>query len=124
MRARGFTLIELLFVMVIAALLASIVGPVLVSSIGNARESTLKEDLFVMRKGIDDYYADHGKYPGELTDLTKKHYLRRIPVDPLTDRADSWVLVRVMSDDGEGGIVDVRSSSDATARDGTLYRDW
>lgn len=124
MRTRGFTLIELLFVMVIAALLAAIVGPVLVSSIGNARESTLKEDLFVMRKAIDDYYADNGKYPGELADLTGKRYLRRIPTDPLTDRADSWVLVRAMSDDGAGGIVDVHSGSDSAARDGTLYRDW
>jgi general secretion pathway protein G len=124
MRARGFTLIELLFVMLIVALLAAIVGPVLVSSIGNARESTLKEDLFVMRKAIDDYYADSGKYPGELADLTDKRYLRRIPVDPLTDRADSWVLVRVTSDTGAGGIIDVHSGSNATAGDGTQYRDW
>jgi general secretion pathway protein G len=124
MRARGFTLIELLFVMLIVALLAGIVGPVLVSSIGNARESTLKEDLFVMRKAIDDYYADNGKYPGELSDLTDKRYLRRIPADPLTDRMDSWVLVRVTSDNGAGGIVDVHSSSSGTASDGTLYRDW
>lgn len=124
MRARGFTLIELLFVLVIVALLAGIVGPVLVHSIGNARESTLKEDLFVMRKAIDDYYADNGKYPAELVNLTDKHYLRRIPADPVTDRIDTWVLVRVTSDDGEGGIVDVHSGSTQTASDGTLYRDW
>ncbi len=124
MRARGFTLIELLFVMLIVALLAGIVGPVLVSSIGNARESTLKEDLFVMRKAIDDYYADNGRYPAELADLTDKRYLRRVPVDPLTDRTDSWVLVRVTSDGGAGGIVDVHSGSDGAAGDGTRYRDW
>lgn len=124
MRARGFTLIELLFVLVIVALLAGIVGPVLVNSIGNARESTLKEDLFVMRKAIDDYYADNGKYPAELVNLTDKRYLRRIPADPLTQRNDTWVLVRVSSDDGEGGIVDVHSGSNAKASDGTAYRDW
>lgn len=124
MRARGFTLIELLFVLVIVALLAGIVGPVLVNSIGNARESTLKEDLFVMRKAIDDYYADNGKYPAELARLTDKHYLRRIPADPVTERADTWVFVRVATDDGEGGIVDVHSGSNKTASDGTAYRDW
>jgi len=124
MRARGFTLIELLFVLVIVALLAGIVGPVLVNSIGNARESTLKEDLFVMRKAIDDYYADNGKYPAELVNLTDRRYLRRIPADPLTQRNDTWVLVRVSSDDGEGGIVDVHSGSNAKASDGTAYRDW
>lgn len=124
MRARGFTLLELLFVLLIVALLAGIVGPVLVGSIGNARESTLKEDLFVLRKAIDDYYADNGKYPQELSDLTDRRYLRRIPADPLTDRSDSWIEVRVTGNMGASGIVDVHSGSEGTAADGTRYRDW
>lgn len=124
MRERGFTLLELLFVLLIVALLAGIVGPVLLGSIGNARESTLKEDLFVLRKALDDYYADNGKYPSELADLVDKRYLRRIPADPVTERRDTWVAVRAASDTGTGGIMDVRSGSETAASDGTLYRDW
>jgi general secretion pathway protein G len=124
MRNRGFTLLELLFVLVIVALLAGIVGPMLVGSISRARESTLNEDLRVMRKGIDDYYADNGKYPAELGDLADKRYLRGIPVDPVTERRDTWVVVRVENERGSGGIIDVHSGSDLAANDGTYYRDW
>jgi len=124
MRARGFTLLELLFVLVIVALLASIVGPMLVGSIGRARESTLKEDMHLMRRAIDDYYADNGKYPSELTDLVDKRYLRGIPADPVTERQDTWVVVRTGNDRGQGGIIDVHSGSELAANDGTYYRDW
>lgn len=124
MRERGFTLLELLFVLLIVALLASIVGPVLVNSIGDAEESTLKEDLHVLRKAIDDFYADKGRYPAELQELVERRYVRRIPLDPLTDRNDSWVLIRSVDDKGEGGIMDVRSGSDLKAGDGTPYQDW
>jgi general secretion pathway protein G len=124
MRARGFTLLELLFVLIIVALLAGIVGPMLVGSIGRAREATLKEDLFVMRKAIDDYYADNGKYPGELAELVNKRYLRRIPADPLTERRDTWIVVRGSNDRGRDGILDVHSGSELAANNGTPYRDW
>lgn len=124
MRARGFTLLELLFVLLIVALLAGIVGPVLIGSIGNARESTLKEDLFVLRKAIDDYYADNARYPRELAELVDKRYLRRIPVDPVTERSDTWVAIRAASDAGAGGIIDVHSGAEAAAKDGSFYRDW
>ncbi len=124
MHERGFTLLELLFVLVIATLLAGIVGPMLIGSISHARESTLKQDLHVLRKAIDDYYADNGKYPLELSDLTDRRYLRGIPADPVTERRDSWVAVRVESGRGQGGIIDVHSGSELSARDGTFYRDW
>ena len=124
MRARGFTLLELLFVLIIVALLASSVGPMLVGSISRARESTLKQDLYVLRKAIDDYYADNGKYPGELGELVEKRYLRGIPADPVTEQRDTWLLVRADSDKGPKGIVDVHSGSELTANDGSFYRDW
>lgn len=124
MRARGFTLLELLFVLIIVALLASIVGPMLVGSISRARESTLKQDLYVLRKAIDDYYADNGKYPVELGDLVDKRYLRGIPADPVTEQRDSWIAVRRDNDKDPKGIVDVHSGSALTANDGTFYRDW
>lgn len=124
MRQRGFTLLELLFVLVIVALLASLVAPMLSGSIDHARESALKQDLNVMRKAIDDYHADHGKYPGELAELVERRYLRAIPVDPLTQRSDSWNAVRAATERGPKGIIDVRSGAEQTARDGSLYRDW
>lgn len=124
MRARGFTLLELLFVLVIVALLAGVVGPMLINSISHAREAALKEDLHVLRKAIDDYYADNGKYPDELDVLADKRYLRGIPADPVTERSDTWVTVRADNGRGTGGIIDVHSGSQLAASDGTFYRDW
>lgn len=124
MRNRGFTLLELLFVLVIVALLAGIVGPMLTGSIGRARESALKQDLTVLRKAIDDYYADRGRYPDELSELVERHYLRFLPVEPVTEHADGWTVVRLETGRGAGGIIDVHTSSELKAGDGTAYRDW
>jgi len=125
-RDRGFTLVELLLVLFIVALLASIVAPSVIGSMQKARESTLKEDLHVLRKALDDHYADHGKYPDELAELVEKRYVRRIPVDPITGRSDTWVLAREDSreDEGEGGgIRDIHSGAEGQARDGQYYKD-
>ena len=124
MRQKGFTLLELLFVLVIVALLAAIVGPSLTGGIDRARESALKEDLFVMRKAIDDYYADNGKYPPSLEILVEKRYLRSIPVDPITERFETWVLLRNGYSGTDNGIVNIKSGSDLQARDGSSYKDW
>jgi type II secretory pathway pseudopilin PulG len=107
------------------ALLAGLVTPVVTGSIHRARESTLKEDLFTMRKAIDDYYADNGGYPTELEALVQKKYIRGIPTDPLTDRNDSWLLVRTDTDDqGSSGIIDVHSGSEEKDSDGVPYKEW
>jgi len=124
-RARGFTLIELLLVLVLVALLASLVAPVVTGSIQRARESTLKADLYELRKAIDDHYADLGAYPAELDELVKKRYLRRIPVDPVTEKRDTWTLIRAEDDRAAGkGILDIRSGSQERASDGTYFKDW
>lgn len=124
--AAGFTLVELLLVLLIVALLASLVAPVVTGSIQRARESTLSQDLQAMRKAIDDYYADTGNYPPELEELVKKRYLRRIPVDPITEKRDTWVFVH--AEDAKtgkgGGIIDVHSGSEEKASDGTNFKDW
>lgn len=127
-RPRGFTLIELLLVLFLVALLASLVGPALTSGIQRSRESALKEDLHVLRKALDDYYADNGSYPAELQVLVDKHYLRNVPADPFTDRHDSWTFDRDDSkerDEGkQAGIRDIHSGSDGQGRDGSAYKDW
>ncbi len=124
MRRRGFTLIELLLVLLLVALLASLVAPVVTGGIQRARESTLKEDLYALRRAIDDYYADTGAYPGELEELVKKRYLRRIPTDPLTEKRDTWVLVRSDEEKAGKGILDIRSGSQERASDGSYFKDW
>jgi general secretion pathway protein G len=120
----GFTLMEMLLVLLLVALLASLVAPVVTSGIQRARESTLKEDLYALRKAIDDYYADLGAYPPELDELVKRRYLRRIPPDPLTEKRETWVLVRAEDEKGKPGIVDVRSGSEERASDGSYFKDW
>lgn len=125
MRQRGFTLLELLFVLVIVALLTSLVAPMLTSSIDHARESALKQDLNVLRKALDDYHADQGRYPATLAELVERRYLRAVPVDPITQRSDSWVPVYGGSAGPDAkGIVDVHSGAEQAARDGRAYRDW
>ena len=124
---RGFTLVEMLLVLMLIALLATLVTPVVTGGLARARESTLRTDLYALRKAIDDYYADTGAYPQELEELVTKRYLRRIPPDPVTESRDTWVLVRAEDDKtakGGGGILDVRSGSQEQARDGSLFKDW
>lgn len=124
-RRRGFTLLELLLVLVIVSLLASLALPVVSGAMGRARESTLKTDLQALRRAIDDYYADTGAYPAELEELVKRRYLRRIPVDPLTEKRDTWIVVRAEDETPPGkGIVDVRSGSPERAADGSYFKDW
>jgi len=122
----GFTLLELLLVMLLVSLLASLAVPVVSQSISRAKESTLRADLHALRKAIDDFHADNGAYPKELEELVKKRYLRRIPPDPVTERRDSWVLVRAEDEKSlqATGIVDVKSGSADQASDGTYFKDW
>ena len=123
-RQPGFSLMELLLVMVFISLLAALVMPVATSSVLRAKEAALKENLYVMRKALDGYYADHAKYPNSLEKLSELRYLRQIPVDPLTERNDTWVTIRAQKEVGEGGIIDVRSGSDLKSADAGFYRDW
>src|SRR5713101_6962380 len=87
----GFTLLELLVVMTIIGILAAIAVPALKSSPQRAREATLKEDLFTMRSVIDQFHGDKGFYPADLATLVTEGYLRKIPIDPMTKSAETWV---------------------------------
>ena len=124
----GFTLVEMLVVLLLVSLLASLVVPVVTGSIDRASESTLKEDLFVMRKAIDAYYADEQVYPETLAVLVEQRYLRGIPKDPLTGRADSWRFeyreIAVTGGRTARGIADVHSGHDGQSSEGTPYAQW
>ena len=124
----GFTLIELLIVMVLLVLLAGVSLAVYGNSVKRGKESALKEDLFQMRKAIDEYYADKGKYPSDLQSLVTEKYLRSIASDPFTGSTDSWQQIPSELDPGnpsaEPGIADVKSGSDQTGSDGKPYSEW
>jgi general secretion pathway protein G len=122
---RGHTLIELLLALFILALLAGLVAPIVTGGVHRAKESALKEDLYRMRKAIDDYYADTGAYPPELEELVRKRYLRSVPADPLTESRESWRLAwSEEADDAPRGIIDLHSGSDAVDGDGIAYAEW
>lgn len=125
---KGFTLFELLAVMVIMSVLASIAVPSYQRSQIKSRESVLAEDLYQMRRTIDAFFADNGRYPDDLQELQSQKYLRSLPVDPFTRVADSWSCVPPEpSDDGklaEGSCFDVRSGSDLVGLNNIPYQEW
>lgn len=123
MRQRGFSMIELMVALAILATILSVAVPRYFGNLETSMESVLREDLFVMRDGIDKFYSDHGRYPDALDDLVKHRYLRAIPIDPYTKSSHSWV-VQAPADAATGGVVDVHSGAPNKARDGTWFRDW
>jgi len=123
LRSRGFTLIELLVVLAIVATLLSIVAPRYVHRADRAKEAVLKENLSVLRRALDQYYSDTGAYPEKLSALTERQYLRALPLDPVTNRSDSWTPVPGIDEDDKT-IVDVKSGALGKALDGTEYNSW
>jgi general secretion pathway protein G len=146
----GFTLLELIIASSILLILSSAALPVLKFTVIRAKEAELRRDLREMRKAIDDYkdaadlhllrvQVGSEGYPPDLESLVKgvdyggsgsqkKRFLRRIPIDPLTGRAE-WSLRSVQDDPdttswGGDNVFDVHSTSTGTALDGTKYSEW
>ena len=144
---RGLTLVELIVTVTILSILAGAAIPVARFQVKRQNERILRYDLWMMRDAIDKYKdaadknafqtkVDSQGYPPDLETLvngvdvqTKKvKFLRRIPIDPMTGKAD-WGL-RSMQDDptsqsyGGQSVFDVYSKSTGTALDGTKYSDW
>ena len=119
----GFTLIELIVVLAIIATLLTLALPRYFSSVEKSKEAVLKENLFQMRDAIGKYYADKGKYPESIEALAAEQYLRRVPLDPVTDSAATWVAV-APPDPLKSGVFDIRSGAQGRASDGTDYGQW
>jgi len=123
----GFTLIELMIVISIILILVGIAAGMYQQSIRRARESVLKTDLQTMRNAIDNYTMDKLQAPQSLQDLADAHYIRDIPVDPITNQRD-WVPHfgdTLISPEQTGtGLDDVHSNSDQIGSDGTAYNTW
>lgn len=124
MRSKGFTLIELLVVMAIVAALLTIVTPRYMRHADRAKEAALRENLGAMRLALDQFYGDRGSYPERLADLVTLRYLRAVPLDPVTERRDSWIVELRDEEGGRKVIHDVRSGAAGNATDGTPYRSW
>ena len=124
----GFTLVELLIVMAIAVILAGVGLALYGNSVTRAKEAVLKEDLYLMRKSLDEYYADKQKYPATLDTLVSEKYLRVIPEDPFTRSVDSWQTTMSERDaanpSAESGVSDVKSGATGTSLSGTPYSEW
>ena len=129
-RGMGFTLIELLVVMAALGLLLAVAAPRYVEHVDRSRETVLRHNLVGLRDVVNKFYADRSRYPKDLQELVSERYLRQVPLDPMTDRSDSWVLVPPPGGQGgasgspSGGVFDVRSGAPGKARDGTLYASW
>jgi general secretion pathway protein G len=146
-RERGLTLVELIVTITILSVLAGAAFPVARFQYKRQSERELRYDLWMMRDAIDKYKdaADKGafqtkvdsqNYPPDLETLVngvdvqgkKLKFLRHIPIDPITGKAE-WGL-RSMQDDpdsdsfGGQSVFDVYSKSDGTALDGTKYNTW
>ena len=122
-RPRGFTLIEMLVVMAALGLLLAISAPRYAEHVDRAREVVLKQNLANVRDAIDKFRADRSRYPSDLNELVQQRYLRQLPLDPVTDRTDSWVAVPPPGQTS-GGLADVRSGAAGTAHDGSAYARW
>jgi general secretion pathway protein G len=115
--AGGFTLIELMVVMVLIALLLTIAVPRYFSTIDTGKASVQRQNISAIRDAIDKYYGDVLKYPETLQDLVDKKYLRSIPTDPITGKAD-WTVIPP-TDPNLTGVYDIRSAAKPADSGGT-----
>ena len=121
---RGFTLIELLVMMAIIAVLLTLAAPRYFEHLERSREATLRQTLAITRDAIDKFRGDRGVYPQSLQELVDRQYLRKLPFDPVTDSAETWIVVPPRDTATENGVADLKSGAEGQSRDGTAYADF
>jgi general secretion pathway protein G len=119
---RGFTLIELLIAMAIIGVLLTVALPRYFGSVERSKEVTLKQTLAVTRDALDKFFADNGRYPESLAELTDRRYLRAMPIDPITESTDNWVIVPPPADGNlKGSVYDIKSGAPGKTTDGVDF---
>jgi len=122
----GFSLLELMIAMFITIILLSVAIPTYQRTVQQARETVLKENLWQMRRAIDQYSADKGHLPQSIDELVEAKYLRERPIDPVTETTE-WEQIMgedAMSPDGGQGLTDVKSTSDGRDSDDKPYKEY
>lgn len=125
-REGGFSLLELMIAMFILIILLSVALPTYHRSVEYAKEKVLQENLWQMRRQIDQYAADKGKYPKSIDDLVEGKYLRERPIDPITEE-DQWDEIMDKdpnTPDGDDGLMNVKSKAEGQDSDGKKFSDY
>lgn len=123
---KGFSLLELMIAMFILIILLSVAFPTYQRSVQHARETVLKENLWQMRRSIDQFTSDKGRLPKGIDELVEMKYIREKPIDPITEK-DDWEEVQgedALTPDGEQGLKDVKSSAPGVDSDGKEYKEY
>ena len=119
---RGFTLIELLIVMAIVDVLLTVALPRYFGSVERSKEVTLKKTLAVTCEALDKFFADNGRYPESLAELAERRYLRAVPIDPVTESTEQWVIVAPPADGTlKGSVYDIKSGASGKTADGVDF---
>jgi general secretion pathway protein G len=109
-----------MFIMVI---LISVSVPIYERSVRHAKETVLKENLWQMRRQIDQFTADKGKLPASIDELVESKYLHERPIDPVRDSTE-WNEIQgedPNSQDAKEGLIDVKSLAEGEDSDGVSY---
>jgi general secretion pathway protein G len=122
----GFSLLELMIAMFILIILLSVALPTYNRSVQHARETVLKENLWQMRRAIDQYSADKGRLPESIEGLVQAQYLRETPYDPISEKAE-WDEIMgedPMSSEAQEGLKNVKSLAEGKDLDGKDFKDY
>lgn len=123
---KGFSLLELMIAMFIMIILLSVAIPTYERSVRNAREVVLKENLWQIRRAIDQFRADKGKLPKSVEDLVTEKYLHEKPQDPILEKTD-WDEIQgedTNSPDAEQGLIDVKSQAEGQDSNGVAFSEY
>lgn len=137
-KRKGLSLLELIVCTVIIGILSTTALPLAQNLVRNKKEELLREHLKDMRKAIDRFYEkktekepglpDFEYYPKTLNELVENRFLRKIPLDPFTEKAD-W-KTRSSTDAADAAIsnqqnvFDIFSASEKSDGKGQPYSSW
>ena len=119
---RLWTLIAVMVVLAVLAMLSSLVTPRYLARMDEAKETVLRQNLIGVRVALDQFYRDKGRYPETLDELVSHRYIRSVPIDPITKRLDTWLLIPPK--ESSKTIFDIKSGASQRARDGSEYASW